>query len=389
MTSVLPRQPFVVMVRVVIASLVVLVWWYAAKSQDPARSDATADWILVKAVSTELSPFEDVRSLGSKLGVPYRSLLETTEPILAYRTPGGLLLLYPMILFDWSDAHLLVGLIGLACFLWMLLVQVPRFCQIPVERLLVPLALASVSAAFIETTYAGAVSALVAVLTIATVLKAGQESSGFPLAIATILKLYPALLFVPMLGKRHRSLLVGIAAVLGATALGAFAFDLSIGETARILIEGSSVWLTSAGNGSLGAMLTGPAGPLWIFPAVVVIGIALVAIYSRRHLLSQALAFAIPVSVLVNPVSWVHYDVVLIPLVLWLWTRRGYSVGRYTAITWLVFQAIASSLTDLGAIDFVRVGIFGSRILVALAIAFAPVGLWESRQPARSLLLTS
>ncbi len=390
MSSVLPRKPFVVMVRVVIASLVVLVWWYAAKSQDPALSDATADWILVKAVSTELSPFEDVRSLGEKLDVPYRTLLQSaeTETVVAYRTPGGLVLLYPLILFDWSDAHLLVGLVGLACFLWMLLVQVPRFCQVPIQRLLMPLALASASAAFIETTYWGAVSALVAVLTIATVLRAGLESSGVPLAVATILKLYPGLLFVPMLVKRHRSLLVGVVTMVGVTAVGAVVFDLSLGDTTRLMIEGSSVWLTSGGNVSIGAMVTGPTGPVWMFPWIVLVGIVLVALYARRHPLPQAMVLAIPIAVLVNPISWASYDVVLIPLAIWLWTRSGYSFGRCVGISWLVFQAIASRLTDLGAVDLVRLGVFGSRILIAAAIALAPAALWKRQEPQRALQLT-
>ncbi|MFN2487481.1 MAG: glycosyltransferase 87 family protein [Acidimicrobiia bacterium] len=390
MTSLLPGKPFALMVRVVVASLVVLVWWYAAKSQDPARSDATADWILVKAVSSQLSPFEDVRVLGNQLGVPFKSWRDMSEPIVAYRTPGGLLLLYPLILVDWSAAHVLVSLVGMLCFLWMLLVQIPRYCHVPVEKLLLPLALASVSATSIETTNWGAVSSIIAVLTLGTLLRVGNVTSGVPLAIATVMKLYPGLLFVPMLVKRQRSLLLGIVVVVAiSTALGAVTFGLSLGETARLMMEGSSVWLTSGGNVSVGAMLTGPSAPFWIFPLLVLIGIAIVAKYAMVRPLAQALAFAIPVSVLVNPVSWVHYDVLLIPVVIWLWTRSRYSFGRYVAITWLAFQAIASRLSDLGAVDVVRVGVFGSRILVAAAIAFAPAALWKPPEPARAFQLTS
>lgn len=384
MISALPRRPTPLLVRVVLASLVILVWWYAAKAQDPARSDATADWILVKATSSDLSPFADLRTLGDKLGVPYKPFLDetTSDVIRNYRTPGGLLVLYPLVLFDWTMAHLVVGVVGLLSFLWMLLVLVPRYCQAGIEKLLIPLALASISAAFIEATFWGSVSAIVAALTCASILKPNHGSSGIPLATATVMKLYPGLLFVPLLVRRHGrpALLVGLATVLTSTGVGAVAFHLSVFETVRLLVAGSSAWLQFSGNTSFAAVLTGVSAPSWIFPLVAVIGVVIVGIFARRRPLAQAMALAIPMSVLVSPVSWVHYDVVLIPLVLWLWTRSDYPFARFTAIAWLVVEAIASTLADRGSVGIARGGIVVVRILVAVAIALAPARLWEPTQ---------
>ncbi len=385
MTSLAPRQPFALVVRVVIAALVVLVWWYAAKSQDPALSDATADWILVKAVSTDLSPFEDVRILAQELGVPYRSLAKTSEPVLHYRTSGGLLLLSPLMLVDGGKAHVVMGVVGMLCFLWILLVQTPRYCQTPIERLLVPLALASVSAAFIETIYWGAVSSIVGALMISTLIRAPNHSAGVPLAAATALKLYPGLLFVPLLVQRRIAVGVGLAVFAALTATGSALFDLSIANTARLLVQGSSIWLSGLGNVSLASLVGGTWAPSGIFLAAILVGILVITIYSRRRPLAQALALSIPISVLVSPISWASYDIALVPIVIWLWTRRGYPLGRYTAVLWLVFQAAASEISALGAIGAVRVAVVGMKVLVALAIAFAPAQLWEPVQREREL----
>jgi hypothetical protein len=382
-----PTQPFATLVRVVIACLVIVVWWYATKSQDPAKSDATGDWILVNAVSTGLSPFEDVRTLAPKLGVPYQTLASDDEPVVAYRTPGGILLLYPLVLFEWDQAHAVIGVVGLLFFMWMLLVQVPKLCEVPINRLIFPLALASISAAWIETPYWGTVSSIVGTLMIATLLGTGS-SQGVPLAAATVLKLFPGLLFVPLAIKRRSATAIGLGVVAITTALGITLFGLSIVDATRLLAAGSKTWLTKFGNVSLVSVLAGDAASAIYFAAGVTAGIVGIAIFATKYPITQALALAIPVSVLVSPVSWVHYDVVLIPLVIWLWTRSGYSLGRYTALSWLVFEAMASYLAQLGQTGLVRVAIVVLRILVAVAIALAPSRLWLRSEPARELQLT-
>lgn len=369
------------MVRIVISGLVLLVWWYAAKSQDPARSDATGDWIFVKAISSGFSPFEDLRSLGESLGVPYKSIIDdvTTATVRSYRTPAGLLILFPLTIFDWRLAHTLVSVVGLLAVLWMFLVLIPKYCETPIENLLLPLALACVSAAFIEATFWGTVSSIVAALVLVTILHSRRAIVGLPLAIATAMKLYPGILFVPLLVKREGrpALFGGAAFVLASMAAGVWAFGLSPTATARLMVAGSGPWLEYGANISLAAFLVRWSAPAWAFPVAVMAGVVLVAIYSRTRPLEQGLALAVAVSVIVSPVSWVSYDMILIPLVVWLWTKPGHALAKYASGSWLIVEALASFVAEWGASDLARGGIFAVRVLIAFAIATAPAALWE------------
>lgn len=183
-------------VRVSVTCLMVVVWYFALSAQNPARSDATVDWIMVKALTRGLSPFQDARLLGQELGVPYISTLVDTQIGVGYWTPGGFLVYSPLLLAEWNLAHVLVGIVGLVSLAWMMLFLIPRYCRRPVETLLIPLKLVSLSPEFFESVAWGSVLALIAALT--TVGPTRPEASGSdpPLAVPIVLKLYPGLLSV-------------------------------------------------------------------------------------------------------------------------------------------------------------------------------------------------
>jgi hypothetical protein len=268
----------------------------------------------------------------------------------------------------------------------MLLVQVPKYCDVPINQLVVPLVLASISAAWIETPYWGTLSSVVGSLMISTLLRSGPEA-GIPLAGATVLKLFPGLLFVPLLLRRRAATWVGLAGIVMTTAVGMALYGVSLVDAVELLGAGSTTWLTKFGNVSLVSFLAGPFATPLTFALGVMVGIGLVAVYALRRPISQSLALAIPVSVLVSPVSWVHYDVVLIPLVIWLWTRVDYSFGRYAAASWLLFEAFASFLAELGQTGLVRFGVVAIRLAVAVAIAVAPARLWTPSLSPKQLQL--
>jgi len=361
---------------VVVAGLVVVVWWYAAKSQDPARSDATADWVLVKGVAAGWSQLTDIRVLADLVGVPFVSLTEATEYVLHYRPPSALVLLHPLTTFEWNEAHTVVNVVGVLCFLWMLLVQIPRYCDRSIESMWFPLALAPVSAAFVETAYWGALSAIIATLVTASIFRSDSAVGRISLGVATAMKLYPGLLFIPLLVRRRISGLVALGTLLSLMVAGVALFELPLGESFRFFLEGPRIWLTRFANVSLAAVLFGPGAPPWSFLVVGLLGVVAVSVYSIRRPLSQSLALAASVSVLVSPLSWASYDMLLIPLVFWIWTRKEFPLGKYVSGGWLVFQALAWLPAELEAVGLVRVAEVIGRVAVTLAVGLAPSQLW-------------
>jgi hypothetical protein len=374
------KQRFALIARVAICAVVLIAWWYGTKSQDPASSDATADWVVMKAVGNDTWPLVDIRTLARQVGVPYTSPSDA-RLILHYRPPGGLLLLYPLTAVDWQFAHVLMSTVGLFFFLWLLLVQVPQFCKRPIESLAFPLVLAAMSIAFIESSYWGTVSCLVAVSTYATMCRIDRPFGSWPLAVATTLKLYPGLVFVPLLIKRRSVWASGVGLIALLTAGGLLAFDLSPTDALRLLGDGSRLWLTRPGNVALISVLFGEAAAPAAFVAVLALGTVAVIGFSMRRPLRQSLALAVAVSVLISPVSWAHYGVILIPLVIWLWSRgRRYKFGGYVAFTWLAVEASALAATTVGGVRAVQISILIVRLLVAAAIGFAPSSLWETQE---------
>lgn len=342
------------------------------------------DWILVNATAQDLGPLQDMRVLGASIGAKYEANPDFSgSRILAYRPPGAILLASPLLLVESPLAHILLGIVGLISFLWLVLFLVPRFCEKPVQVLLWPLLLSTISIAYIESVFWGTVSSLVAALATWTLLRPASHLGGISLALATALKLYPGLMFVPMaVRRRARSgLLVGVTAVAVLTIAGILAFDLSISESVRLLQEGSEVWLDFPGNLSIAAFLGRSLSvPAWAFPVITCLGIAGVAVYSLRRPFLQSMAVAATASVLISPISWLHYDVLLIPMAIWLWAKFArYPAGGVVAVLWLIAQAIAAKIAEIATGDIGRILIFNGRIAILAAIAFAPSGLWSQQ----------
>ena len=373
--------------KVAIAGVALILWAQAAQAQHPRHSDATHEWLLLQGVTSGISPFEDVSVLADKFQVPYEGVLTgiTHEKIIAYRTPGALVLMSPLLLVEWFEAQAVLKVVGLAGFLWMLLGLIPRYCGVPVERLIVPLVLASLSAAFGEATHWGGSSVVVAVLVTLTLIRQHLMQSGIPLALGALLKPFAGLLIVPFVTHRPgwRTALMFLGSVLLLTVAGSITFGLSPWQTVQLFGQGSQAWLLFDGNLSLAAVLARAYGGDWYFPVFALTSIAGIAVFSRRHPLSQSLAVAVCVSILVSPLSWVSYDVIALPVVVWLWTRwRAFPVGGYVALGWLAVHALAVPIAQSISPGIARGLIVSVRILITVALALAPLSLWaDTRRP--------
>jgi len=336
---------------------------------------------MVNAVADGLSPLEDVKVFARRFDVPFVGPLSqhTSEPHLVYRTPGALLLLSPFLLVDWIPANIVISCLGLICFLWMILRVIPKYCQTEPVKLAIPLLLVVLSISFREAVIWGPFSAVIGLLCSFILFRPHAFGTSMNLAVVSILRVYPAMLFFPLVAKREIRP-KGVAALgiaVAVTLVGSVVFAVSAAESVALFREGTRPWLTFPWNTSLGSLLFRGTGKAWVFPLVTMLGVGCVVICSRRRPLSQSLAFAVATAVVVSPVSWLHYGLVLAPAVVWLWSKgKAYPVGRVVASAWLVLECLGLPL--LGAVDrdAVLAAITVSRLSVCLAVGVAPRSLW-------------
>jgi hypothetical protein len=89
----------------------------------------------------------------------------------------------------------------------------------------------------------------------------------------------------------------------------------------------------------------------------------------------QAIAVAIALGVLTNPVSWFSYDVLLIPIALKLSTSVGW-VPRVASGFWILVQATALPLAILGTSEWWPLGFLAARVMIVMGILFSPRWEW-------------
>lgn len=129
----------------------------------------------------------------------------------------------------------------------------------------------------------------------------------------------------PVLGGRCRR-----AERFGQGALGAIA-------------SAGSTWLPLDGNASLANLFhrAGMSSSLAILSGGG-LGLVGVAGLLRRKLPEEETYFgSVLAGLLASPLSWIHYDVVLIPLAARLWDRRHLSGVRFGLTIWVVFDLLS------------------------------------------------
>jgi len=155
--------------------------------------------------------------------------------------------------------------------------------------------------------------------------RADRVAYGLPLGLASALRVWPALLLVPLILKGRRRTAFGtIAAALLATAGGLAILDWRFNDVWGGLVTAAAYWRDNSGNGSLALALdTLGSGDL----TVMILGVVtagLMLLIRRSTPLDQALAFAIVVGVTVSPLSWAHYSLVTLPVFALAWRAHRF-----------------------------------------------------------------
>ena len=107
------------LVGVVVAMTAVLGWFGAlaiARTIDPSSTaDATADWLVVSALADGIDPHSNLRDLAGHYQVEFWASDEAVDRVLKHpRTPGALILLYPLSWLSADRAYAVMLLVGLA-----------------------------------------------------------------------------------------------------------------------------------------------------------------------------------------------------------------------------------------------------------------------------------
>ncbi len=323
---------------------------------EKSSTDSQGDWLAVRATLDGLSPYTDIRELATRYGVDFEFGYAGEDPDYApaARTPGALFLLLPISLVEYDRVPVvmfwfnLVVITGVAIF-----VAATAWRTSPAIAALAPL-LIILGRPAIQTFYWGSHSTLLAVATALLVFHLLHErlsrAAGVGLGLATGLKLFPGILLVTLMAARRYRLVVWAAVTL---VLANLAGVLILGISPRDALEA----LTSVASNAIpleqNASLIGLFARLGVqetWFTLLLISLGTLAAWSVGRLASDssrdlvmATAVCAAIGLLLSPLSWSHYGVLLYPFLagcLAVSSRRAvrYVAGSCALLLFLVAQ---------------------------------------------------
>jgi alpha-1,2-mannosyltransferase len=329
------------------------------------------------------SPFTDISELAAGLGATFDPGLEShvAEEAIAYRTPGALVLMAPLLIVSWEDSRWLFAFAGLSAFLLMILWSIPRFCNRGIENMIVPLAFCCVAMPVQHAAASGSVSSVIAAVVVPFLSNPTSTGGALGAAAATTLKVFPGMALLPLVGRSatRKALLVAISSALVLHLVGVIVFGVDFRDTIRLLWEGPRAWLGAHANISISAWAARYAGAAWLAPAVTVGAIFATILVARAWPLRKGVAVALVVSMMVSPVSWIHYDLLLIPLVMRMLSEplRKTRFALWAATFWIGASIASYGLVYLDQPDVVLWLAVFARLGILAALAWSPDSLWE------------
>lgn len=313
-----------------------------------AGYDAVADWLVTQSAVSGGDPFAPVESLAEEHRIELGRFVGV-EASPHPRLPGFFLLLAPFVSFGPTLVYVLVLFLSVvaACF-------VLSWCVRQAGGTTAARAVAMImalSAPVIGTLQFGTWSLVLAALLVLVV--NGERSngsgvvSGVALGLAMTLKAFPALLLIPLLlWKRLRtsSIAVGVFSLLNIGAL--LTFDIELSEVLGGLAGASNAWMGFIGNSSLSSLLFSLGAPTTIAsvaPPLVAVGLA-AWLATRDDDQVLLLAFGVVIAVVASPLSWGHYQALIIPSMAVLWSRRRAGATDALVVCWLVVWIVGVPL---------------------------------------------
>ncbi len=352
---------------------------------DPALTDARADWITANAAAEGLNPWADLRELAGELGTEYLPVgfeelgeFKRVHP----RTPGGLLLMWPLTLFGADSSYpvmiVLASLAGLAT-----VGLLSRMAGTTTRFVMLGATLAVGSAAYTATLEFGTQSTVLLLLVAATWhYTSNRDSSlgGVALGVAMTLRLFPGLLVIPLWAfGRKKAAASSIFTFLALNATGLVVFRLTLTNAIDALQTALQGWASFGGNGSLVMPLV-RLGLETQVASNLVVGLGVVTALFISHngkAYLESLALTLVIALMVSPLSWEHYDVLGLLVFTYLAIRWAESAHRdpiltLTLASWALLQMTASSIDGAVGRDLYLSGslaLAGRGVLLAASLS--------------------
>lgn len=282
------------------------------------RADSTADWLVVSALAESLDPYTDLRDLAQTFDAPYwEDVGETDRVVKAPRTPGALIVLYPLSWLSAEQSRVVILVVGwvatVATFavLW-------KATALPPMTVLLGAAFALVSGparwSSLFVTQSPIVMLCVAVALVGS-LKRDSLRGGVAVAIAASLKAFPAVLVVLLaVRRRYRALAasVGLMALMNLAPL--LLPNMSFSALVDAFRATTHAWIDiTPGLPGLISRGTAVSFPMVLVIAAVLVGMATTLVVTKKVGHAVGALALLSAALLAMPLSWPHYLLALIP----------------------------------------------------------------------------
>ncbi len=340
---------------------------------DPPYADAKKDWLAVRA-AWSADAYAPLLDLAEREGV---ELVINISPGrgadgIHPRTPGALLLMSPLALVPYRFVVPVWTGFNVVLLAW-IASQAMRGAQLSAKAKIGFASSLVISAPVLEALRFVTLAPAVAVLTLLALRRVSSDAkvAGLVLGLGGTLKVFPFILLLPWSSDRRRVVAwaVGTAGVLNVLGLVLPGVDLR--ESWSALMRASGDYMLLPANASmLGAshavtLATGMAAAGWAFG----LGVTALTLRLMRDAWRNEWGWLI-LGLLVIPLSWISYDVVLIPAAVALAAERG-EERRLARVSLLVYSLVGVGLF----FEMPGQGLFGlAARLVLLGAIGASVG---------------
>ncbi|GEM_PF-6369104 len=338
---------------------------------DPPDADVKKDWLVTRA-AWSANAYDPLLELAKaeNVEVVVHGSPDAGPAVHHPRTPGALLLMSPLgllpfraLVATWTG----VAVAFLVPLIWLALAPLRSQWW---KKLLVAAALA-VSAPTLVTLRFSAQASLVATLVFVALWMSSRSPrvAGTALAIAGTLKVFPLLLLIPWVATRRRTVVWALGVVAALNVAGVMLPGVSVASAWRVMASATSEYVIIPVNASvLGvAHALGLAfGASTVLPFVVSAGLVVAVLVARSWRIPMAW---VVVGLLVIPLSWVSYDVVLFPAVA---SMAVTGVGRRHAAVALTVWVLMGVGVLLGAPGL---GLYAFAVRLVVLAALGHLGL--------------